>query len=151
LLYKTPVEYQVQRLFEGGRVLEKHLRLAGAVRGRLSITQELDTVRNRTTLVARLLCAGAGRGPVHPLYDVALIASSGNTWTLGWFERVEAGPLCSLHVLGQSWLIEPVMIQELMDVERKWSAAAGRVHDLEQQLIKLGLAPVPPQAGVVFT
>jgi hypothetical protein len=111
----------------------------------------MDAVRNRTTLVARLLCAGAGRGPVHPLYDVALIASSGNTWTLAGFERVEAGPLRALHVLGQSWLIEPVVMQELIDVERKWSAAAGRVHDLEQQLISLGLAPLPPQAGVVFT
>jgi hypothetical protein len=95
--------------------------------------------------------AGAGRGPVHPLYDVALIASSGNTWTLAGFERVEAGPLRALHVLGQSWLIEPVAMQELIEVERKWSAAAGRVHDLEQQLIAPGLAPVPPKAGVAFT
>jgi len=52
-----------------------------------------------------------------------------------------------VHVVGQAWIIEPVAIQELIDVERKWSAAAGRVHELEQQLIGLGLVPVSSKLG----
>ncbi len=50
-----------------------------------------------------------------------------------------------VHLVGQAWIIEPVAIQELIDVERKWSAASGRAHELEQQLIGLGLVPVSPR------
>lgn len=41
----------------------------------------------------------------------------------------------------------PVAIRELIDVERKCSAASGRAHALEQQLIGLGLVPVCPRPG----
>ena len=40
-----------------------------------------------------------------------------------------------------------MVIRELIDVERKWSAASGRAHELEQQLIGLGLVPVSPRPG----
>ena len=53
-----------------------------------------------------------------PLFDVTLVASAGETWTVAGFERIEAG--------------------------RKWSAASARAHELEQQPIGLGLVPVAP-------
>ena len=127
--------------------MEKHVRIASIVRGRLTVGQEQDSLRHRTVLVARLLCNGGARTPVHPLYDVTLVASNGESWTLAGFERVEAGPMRHVHLVGQAWIVEPVAIQELIDVERKWSAASGRAHELEQQLIGLGLVPVSPRPG----
>ena len=78
---------------------------------------------------------------------MTLVASNGESWTLAGFERIEAGPMRHMHLVGQAWIIEPVAIQELIDVERKWSAASGRAHELEQQLIGLGLVPVSPRPG----
>lgn len=126
--------------------MEKHVRIAGTVRGRITVAQEQDSLRHRTVLVARLACNGP-RLPVQPLYDVTLVASSGEIWTLAGFERIEAGPMRHVHLVGQAWIIEPVVIQDLIDAERKWSAAAGRVHELEQQLIGLGLAPTSAGPG----
>lgn len=143
MLYKYPVEYQVQRIFDGGRVMEKHVRIASIVKGKLTVAQEQDSLRHRTVLVARLH-TGSARQQIPPLFDVTLVASTGETWTIAGFERIEAGPMRHVHLLGQAWLIEPVAIQDLIDVERKWSAASGRAHELEQQLIGLGLVPVAP-------
>ena len=137
----------MQRVFDGGRVIEKHVRIAGIVRGRLTVGQEHDSLRHRTVLVARLQCSGVARAPVPPLYDVTLVASNSESWTLAGFERIEAGPMRHVHLVGQAWIVEPLAIQELIDVERKWSAAAGRVHELEQQLIGLGRVPVPSKLG----
>ena len=131
----------MQRIFDGGRVMEKHVRTASIVKGRLTVSQ--DSLRHRTVLVARLL-TGSTRPQIPPLFDVTLVASTGETWTLAGFERIEAGPMRHVHLVGQAWLIEPVAIQDLIDVERKWSAASGRAHELEQQLIGLGLVPVAP-------
>ena len=50
--------------------MEKHVRIAGIVRGRLTVGQEQDSLRHRTVLVARLLRSGGARTPVEPLYDV---------------------------------------------------------------------------------
>jgi hypothetical protein len=127
--------------------MEKHVRTAGIVRGRLTVKQEQDSLRHRTVLVARLLSSGGTNSPVHPLYDVTLVASSGESWTLAGFERIEAGPMRHVHLVGQAWIVEPASIQDLIDVERKWSAASGRAHELEQQLISLGLVPVSPRPG----
>ena len=75
------------RVFDGGRVMEKHARIAGIVRGRLTVGQEQDSLRHRTVLVARLLCSGGVRTPVHPLYDVTLVASSGESLDPGRFPK----------------------------------------------------------------
>lgn len=48
----------------------------------------------------------------------------------------------------KAWIIEPVAIQELIDVEQKWSTASSRAHELEQQLIGLGQVPVSPRPGL---
>jgi hypothetical protein len=136
----SSVDYFVQRVLDGGRVIEKHLRVAGMVRGSLTITQEEDSVRHRALLVARLAPQGAGRS-IPPLFDVAVVASTGETWTLAGFERIEAGPLRQLHFVAQSWIVEPAAVQDLIDVERKWGAAAGRVHELEQLLAAQAAPP----------
>ena len=61
MLYKSSVEYQVQRVFDGGRVMEKHVRIAGIVSGSITVAQERDNLRHRTVLVARLQCSeGSG-------------------------------------------------------------------------------------------
>ena len=71
------------RLFDGGRVMPHHVRNAGTVRGLLTIKQEDDHVRHRTTLVARFAPQHQiGSRVVPPLYDVVLIASTGEVWTL---------------------------------------------------------------------
>lgn len=114
MLYKYSVEHLVQRVLDGGRVVEKHLRLAGMVRGSLRITQEDDAVRHRTVLVARLASSGVGKS-IPPLYDVVVLASTGETWTLAGFERIEAGPLRQLHFVAQSWIVEPAAVQDLID------------------------------------
>lgn len=124
-------------------MIEKHLRLAGMVRGRLAITQEEDPIRRRMVLVARLLVPGNTRG-IPPLCDVSLVASSGETWTLAGFERIEAGPLRHVHLVAQSWLVEPAVEQDLIDAERKWGEAARRVHELEQLLSSLPGQQAPP-------
>jgi hypothetical protein len=95
-------------------------------------------------LVARLLCCGSVASPFPPLYDVSLVASNGESWTLAGYERIEAGALQHVHFVGQSWFIEPAAIQDLIQAERKWGAASGRVHALEEQLIGLGLSPAAP-------
>jgi hypothetical protein len=69
----------------------------------------------------------------------ATLQRCGNFWDLGVQPHV--------HLVGQAWLIEPVTIQDLIDVERRWSAASGRAHELEQQLIGLGLVPIAPGPG----
>ena len=78
---------------------------------------------------------------------MTLVAGTGESWTLAGFEGIEAGPMRHVHLVGQAWIIEPVAIQELIDVERKWSAASGRAHEMGQQLIGLGLVPVSPRPG----
>lgn len=141
----SSVEYFVQRVLDGGRVIEKHLRVAGMVRGSLTITQEEDSVRRRTVLVARLAPLGAGRG-IPPLFDVVVVASTGETWTLSGFERLEAGPLRQLHFVAQSWIVEPAAVQDLIDAERKWGTAASRVHELEQLLAAQAAQPGPAKS-----
>lgn len=126
--------------------MEKHVRIASIVKGKLTVAQEQDSLRHRTVLVARLH-TGTARSPIPPLFDVTLVASTGETWTLAGFERIEAGPMRHVHLLGQAWLIEPAAIQDLIDVERRWSVASGRAHELEQQLIGLGLVPIAHGPG----
>ena len=141
MLYKYPVEYLVQKIFDVGRVMAKHVRSASIARGRVTVAQEQDTQRHRVVLVARLLCSGSVASPFPPLYDATLVASNGESWTLAGYERIESGPLRHVHFVGQSWVIEPAAIQDLIQAERKWGAASSRAHELEQQLILLGLAP----------
>lgn len=131
-------------MFDGGRVMAKHVRAVNIARGRLTVAREQDTQRHRVVLVARLLCSGSIASPFPPLYDVTLAASNGESWTLAGYERIEAGPLRHVHFVGQSWVIEPAAIHDLIQAERKWGAASGRAHALEQQLIGLGLSPAAP-------
>ncbi len=121
--------------------MAKHVRVAATVRGRLTVAQELDGLRHRTVLVARLVCSSSVKPAVQPLYDVTLVASTGECWTLAGFERIEAGPLRHVHFVGQSWIVEPAAIQDLIDAELKWSTASGRAHALEQQLTNLRFIP----------
>lgn len=99
------------------------------MRGLLSIRQETDQARRRVTLVARVQ-PREGEGPP-PLYDVTLIACTGEIWTLAGYEWTEAGALQHEHCYGQSWLVEPAQTDDVIRAEREWAKAAARVAELE--------------------
>jgi hypothetical protein len=140
MLYKTTgMEFEIMRVCDGGRRVEKHVRLAGRTRGSLSIVQEADQTRRRAVLVARLAPAG-GQRAVPPLYDVVLVGTSGDRWILSGFERIEAGPLRLEHALGQTWVVEPVAVQDLIEAERRWIDAVRDANELRERLTALGSA-----------
>ena len=68
------------------------------------------------------------------------MASNGESCTLAGYERIEARLLRHVHFVGQSWIIEPAAIQNLIQAKHKWGAACSRAYELEQQLIAPGLA-----------
>jgi hypothetical protein len=127
------MQYLVMRVFDGGRRLEKHARLAGRTRGSLAIHQETDNNRRRAILVARL-AVDAGQRPAPPLHDVTLIGTSGEAFVLTGIERIEAGPLAREYAVGQTWIVEPVQVQDLLDAEQKWRDSAREVELLREQL-----------------
>ena len=145
MLYKEPVEYEVQLVLESGKVSPRHVRSARTVRGSLAIAQEQDPIRHRAVLVARLTTP-AGIASVPPLYDVTIVSFTGSLWTLAGYERIDTGAMLQPQIVGQAWIVEPVTIQDLIDIERKWAAASGRAHQLEQQLRSLGVQPLPPES-----
>lgn len=121
------------RACDGGRRVEKHVRIASRTRGSISIRQEADSTRRRAILVARVLPTAGGRS-IPALYDVVLIGTSGEAWLLSGYERIEAGPLSREHALGQTWIIEPAAVQDLIDADAKWTAAAREANELREQL-----------------
>ena len=127
------MDYYVMRVCDGGRRVEKHVRLAGRTRGVLSIRQETDPKRHRATLVARLACANSVRS-IPPLYDVALIGTSGDSLMLIGVERISAGPLQREYAVGQTWIVEPAIVQDTIDAETKWQAAAREAAELRERL-----------------
>lgn len=128
-------------MFEAGKVAPRHIRAASTFRGVLHIGQENDPVRHRAVLVAKLTTP-AGAPTLAPLYDVTIVAAAGPVWTLSGYERVQTDTF-QPQFFGQAWIVEPATVQDLIDAERNWSHAAGRVHQLEQQLLALGVQPVP--------
>jgi hypothetical protein len=135
------LEYEVMRVCDAGRKVEKHLRIAGRTRGTISVKQENDPVRNRAILVARLSPARDHR-PIPPLYDVTLVSATSETLTLAGYERVEVGPLRFECAVGQSWLLELAVVQDLIDMGNRWNAASGEAHDLREQLARLQSAQI---------
>ena len=117
------MEYLVTRVFDGGRVMPAHVRTSGTVRGSLTVRQEDDRRRNRTTLVARLTIANGGMRTVPPLYDAALISSTGDVWTLAGYERITSGALQQEYFLGQSWIITPAPLEDLRKAENEWAVS----------------------------
>jgi hypothetical protein len=72
-----------------------------------------------------------------------LIASTGERWILTGHERIQSGPLGHEYAVAQTWILEPAAVQDLIDVEFKWSQAVGKVSELETQLEHLS-RPKPP-------
>jgi hypothetical protein len=54
-------------MFDGGRLVPLHIRAANQVRGTLTVKQEDDQLRHRTTLVARLTQIGSMTKPIPAL------------------------------------------------------------------------------------
>ena len=126
------MEYLVTRVFDGGRVMPTHVRTSGTIRGSLSVRQEDDRTRNRTTLVARLTPSGGGMRTVPPLYDAVLISSTGAVWTLAGYERVTSGALQQEYSLGQSWIVTPAPLEDLRKAESEWARLATLLSELQQ-------------------
>ena len=119
------MDYLVTRLFDGGRVVPHHVN-AGTLRGTLTIKQEDDHIRHRTTLVARFSPQHQiGLRVVPPLYDVVLIGSTGEVWTLAGYERVTSGALQQEYFLGQSWVVTPAPLEDLRKAEAEWAKLAA--------------------------
>jgi hypothetical protein len=108
--------------------MPSHVRNAGTVRGVLSVKQEEDSIRHRTVLVARLSPVSGAR-PIPPLYDVALVSSTGDVWTLAGYERVQSGALQHEYTLGQSWLVTPAPLEDLRKAEAEWARLAQMLSD----------------------
>lgn len=124
------------RLYADGCRLVKAMRVAGARRGLLSITQEQLEGHPGSLLVARLNNAGGVRG-IPPLYNVTLAGISSQAWLLRGFERLESGPMRRACLLGQFWLAEPAVVQDLIDVETKWTNAVREANELRERLAAL--------------
>ncbi len=134
------------RTCDGGRVVEQHVRIAGRTRGNITVRQETDNIRHRAILVARLVPA-SGHRSIAPLYDAVLIGTSGERWMLTGSERIIAGPLAREVSVGQSWIIEPVVVQDLIDVEVKWTNALREANVLRDQLRELTANGARPEAA----
>ena len=112
------------------------MRVSGTRPGRLSIAQEVVEGQQSSVLVARLQGADATRG-IPPLYGVTLAGLSSARWVLHGFEQLEAGPMRKPCRVGQTWLAEPVAVQDLIDVETKWSNAVREAKELREQVRRL--------------
>ena len=70
--------------------------------------------------------ANSNAKAVPPLYDVALLSSSGEVWTLTGHERILGGPLQQEHAVVQSWLVSPAPLEDLRKAEAEW----GRLEEI---------------------
>jgi hypothetical protein len=68
--------------------------------------------------------------PIPALFDVQLISSTGEVWTLAGYERVMTGVMREEVVLGQAWLITPAPLEDLRKAELEWSRLAELVEQL---------------------
>jgi hypothetical protein len=82
--------------------------------------------------VARLTQASSNAKAVPPLYDVALLSSSGEVWTLTGHERIRGGPLQQEHAMVQSWLVTPAPLEDLRKAELEWARLSELVASLKQ-------------------
>jgi hypothetical protein len=127
------MDWVVQRVCEGGRKLSAHMRIAGRVRGRVTVEYKPDPTRNRTILVASLSTTET-RDRIPPLYYVTLIRGTGECWTLVGFECITSVPLGHEHSVAQTWLLELAVVNELISAERRVNELSGEVHELREQL-----------------
>ena len=117
-------------MFDGGRLVPYHIRAANQVRGTLTVKQEQDNLRHRTTLVARLTQQSSMAKQIPPLFDVQLVCSTGDVWTLSGYERVTTGVMREDVLLGQAWLITPAPLEDLRKAELEWARLAELVEHL---------------------
>ena len=101
--------------------------------GRCPSGREEDHLRHRTTLVARLTAAGMGMRLIPPLFDVVLLGTTGESWTLAGYERVASGALQQEFFLGQSWLVTPAPLEDLRNAENEWARLAKLLAELQQR------------------
>ncbi len=127
----------VTRVCDAGRKLPQRLRQNGGVRGTMRIQQEQGPVRHRWTLVARLSMDIERSIPA--LYDATLVTMNGAQWVITGHGRIEAGPLRQEHRVMQTWILEPASVQDVIDLEARWAAAAAlEAHELRALLTKAG-------------
>jgi hypothetical protein len=132
----TPGSSVVQRMCEGGRKLQKQMRAASCVRGRVCIEQKQDPSRHRTVLVATLNTE-AQRDRIPRLYDVTLIRSTSDCWTLAGYERILSGPLGHEYAVAQTWLIELAAVDALIAAEQRFNQLSAEAHELRERLKSL--------------
>lgn len=127
------MEFLVQRVCERGKPMAQHRRLGGQVRRMLRIKQEVDETRRRTVLVARVVSTEE-MNAIPALFDVSLISSTGECWTLAGYEKVIDGPLGDESMMAQSWLLELAAQDDLFKAEIIGTSLARERRELMLQL-----------------
>ena len=73
-----------------------------------------------------------GSRVVPPLFDVVLIASTGEVWTLAGYGHVTSGALQQEYFLGQRWLAE-AMMTKVGSAEQEARAVVKSVYAPEEK------------------
>lgn len=93
----------------GGVKVDKAHRWTTRVRGRVILATELDELRNRVSLVARVMPTGIPLvTTAQPLYDVKLLESDGHRFTLTGYEYSSGGTPPRIQIVGQTWVMTPL-------------------------------------------
>jgi len=74
-----------------------------------------------------------GMRTVPPLFDVVLLGSTGDSWTLAGYERITSGALQQEFFLGQSWVVNPALPEDLRKAENEWAGLAPLLAEVRQR------------------
>lgn len=130
--YRT-VESLVTRIFDGGRVTPHDVRNSGAVRGNLSVREEVDHTDIERPWSPVLREPLWECGPSLPLFDVVLLGATGESWTLAGYERITSGGLQQEFFLGQTWLVAPAPREDLRNAEKEWARFSKLLAEVQQR------------------
>lgn len=132
------MEWEAITLCEQGKPLPRQRRYGRKVRGRLVVTDTRDPIRKRLVRVARLVAQDGAE--LLTLYDVQLVGTFAEGWTLAGLETVTAGAFEEPAMLAQSWLIMPAPV---VDLER----SEIELQKAHRELAALRAARPPGRAG----
>lgn len=102
------MDWMIERVCMGGVKVDKAHRWTSRVVGRVTLTTEPDELRNRLTLVAKVIPTGIPHVTIAPpLYDAKLLESDGRTFTLTGYEYHSGGTPPRIQIVGQTWVMTP--------------------------------------------
>jgi hypothetical protein len=135
VLYENTVPWSTWSL-ESSTAAESR-RTTFGVRARFEATSLYD--RKRTTFDFGRRSLLASRAPASacerccPLFDVVLLGTTGDSWTLAGYERSTSGALQQEFFLGQNWLVTPAPLEELRNAENEWARLSKLLAEVQQR------------------